>query len=309
MTRFLCAFALFLATTSSASATEGLVWKWDGPQRYVIRADIELAAPRLLREEQNREALVARVLFEAATTCSVRNPLGKKAWELDCTLDQVSLSATSGGVGANVLGEVLQDVSDLYADGHVVLQFGRDGRVRSMDLTGLDERTRRINQLYEEMRLYALRGFAALDLQLPRNGDDGGAPWQQKGPRAMELPDTYGTFGSVILAHQVFRNDGAVAFINSAGSGVIGSGETITVNGEERPKNFYDMSINGSARFDTAQGILLDHQYVVESTPTASSNSATGSHGGAYNQTIVLRHIAEGETPQIGPPAVLNPEP
>ena len=120
--------------------------------------------------------------------------------------------------------------------------------------------------------------------------------WRQKENLIAQLPSAYGTMGAVDLSHTIKKatEDGMID-LESIGRGTMAAGETVTINGTERPRDLYDMNIGGLATFDAGNGMLLTREVLVEGIPTASSVSAE--YGGvSYVQAVKLRYIPEGHT-------------
>ncbi len=72
----------------------------------------------------------------------------------------------------------------------------------------------------------------------------------------------------------------AVATIHTSGRGTLGPGTMVNRGGgEEVIADLYDMTVQGLTTFDTAMGTLLEAQYLIQGTPTASSESNQGTQG------------------------------
>jgi len=185
--------------------------------------------------------------------------------------------------------------------------FGRDGRLRNVDLEGVEARDRRTSEIREAMRLVMTRVYAPLDLQLPKNGDDKDrGAWKQGSSVVLEFPSDVGSMGSAKVRHTIVATEGSVVTIETTGRGTLGSGQMVEVApGQERPANLFEMSLAGRARFDTARGLLIDRDYTAEGTPTASSLTSDGREGYPYVQVAHLELIEEGTEP---PPLGANQE-
>jgi len=288
---------------SEAWAATGLEWQWEGVEhRFYIQAQVRPSELMWFRAENNREVRVAEFRVNLSTTCRPERLVGKRGWELRCDLDDFGIAAAPVASEQGLLLPILDELDDKFTGAWLQVVFTRDGRVKNVDLEGVDKSNRRISQIHESMRLVLVRAFAGLDLQLPKNGDDKGkGSWKQKAALAMGFPSDLGTMGSAEIIHEITATDGDVVELSSTGRGVLGSGEMVEVAGQERPKNLYDMSLSGTARFDVGRGLLLSREYLVEGNPTASSMMADGWAGIPYVQAVQVSWVEPGvDLPVVG---------
>jgi len=300
----LCAFLLGALASSPASASEGLAWKWDAPRRFQIFADVKLAEWLTFTKSHNVDARVTSFLLGVTASCADTGRGSKRTVEVGCTIEDLQIEAVSTESDQGRLQPILDEIDQKLVGAQVRILHGDDGRVKNYDVDGLDKDWRRENLMAETLRLVLGRAFAALDLQLPRKGDDRGRAWRQTGVLALAVPSAHGSVGQSTVDHQVGKVSGTRVEITSAGRGVVGSGAMIQVapGGPERPANMYDMTIHSVAVFDTALGTLLERQYLAEGSPTASSLASEGTKGTTYVQAVRLRLIPDGvDAPPLGP--------
>ena len=303
------AFSTGIMAASPAMALDGLEWQWAEGQerRFLIQSEVELSDVMFFNAEQNAEIRVTYFTVVADITCSPVSE-SKSGWALSCTIGGASLSAAPIYQDAARLPEVLAEMDEKYEAARLEIQLGRDGRVKSLGLEGVSQRNRRISGIQEVMRLVLGRGIAGLDLQLPPKGTDKDRGlWKQKASMAMALPSNQGTMGGATTTHQIGSTADGIVNIVSEGHGTLGSGEMIMVGGVERPRNLFDMTFAGSGRFDTVNGQLLERQYIVEGTPTASSVSAEAIDGAKYQQATVIQLIDADREIELGPSVALEP--
>jgi hypothetical protein len=199
---------------------------------------------------------------------------------------------------------ILVEADDALTGATVQFLFGRDGRVRDVELVGLHMKAddRRSAEREEGLRLLMVRTFAPLDLQLPRKGDDGGkGAWRQKESLIFGFPSGVGALGSASIGHEIAEVTGDLIDLRSTGHGVIGAGDSVAVAGTERVANMYDMRMEGTARFDRATGRLLSRDYTARGTLTASSVDAAAGGGSTYVQVGSLRWLVDdAPVPDLG---------
>ncbi len=294
----------FVAPLQAAHAVTGLAWQWqEGVQhRYLLQVQVRLSELMWFKATLNREVRVVEFRANVITNCRCNGALGKKAWRVNCKIEDIALQAAPVVQEAGLLQAVLDEMATNYRGATAQLQFMTDGRLRNIDLEGVDKRNRRIAEIHETMRLILVRALAPLDLQLPKKGDDGERGfWKQSNVLAMAFPSNQGTMGSSSVEHRIVKQEGDILTLNTEGRGTLGTGETIIVANQERPKNLYDMSISGSAEFDRGRGVLLRRDYMVQGMPTASSLMAEGAQGIPYVQAAHVELIAPGQPlPELG---------
>lgn len=294
------ALASVLAS-SEASAADGLQWTWEGPLRYYLEADVNYPTRLTMMAENNIQSRVWAATTRVVTTCEPVGKAAKRSRQVNCRIDDVAFAAVPQDTDAANLVEILDATEQMLQGAWVQMEFGFDGRVRSIDLEGLKTKNvnDRVQEIQETTRLILVRAFAALDLELPKEGSDEGKSWEHAGALAVGFPSMRGSVGSVPVTVQVARESGNLVTMTTKGAGISGPGETMAATGQLA--NQYDMQLSGSATFDTAQHALVARQYTVEGTLTASSIMAEGGTGVSYIQKVQLRLLAPDEpAPQIG---------
>ncbi|MBW1878085.1 MAG: hypothetical protein JRJ84_06975 [Deltaproteobacteria bacterium] len=292
-----------LSTSGRAGAVTGLEWQLgEQPVRYLITARVQLPELMWFNAEVNVETRVSEFQVDLVTRCISAGEAGKKGWQLICAIEDIALRAAPAASESGRTLLVLDEWDEKLLGATVQLLFNRDGRLRNVDLEGVEASDRRTSQIRETMRLVMTRVYAPLDLQLPKNGDDRDrGTWKQGSSVVLEFPSDVGSMGAAVVRHTVLAVEASVVTIETTGRGTLGSGEMVQVAGQERPANLFEMSLAGRARFDTARGVLLDRDYVVEGRPTASSVSAEGREGYPYVQVAHLELVGEGvEPPPLG---------
>ncbi len=290
------ALLLCAVLPSHARATEGLEWKLeDGSVRYHLQAQVRLSEMLWFRSERNDNARVAEFRVDVLTSCKP-SQAQKKGWELRCDIVAVGLQAAPLPQDAGKMGPIAEEMAQSLTGTWVQVDFRRDGTLKNLHLEGIESENRRVSQIHEILRLVLVRAFAGLDLKLPKKGSDGGkGSWKQKTSLSMGFMSDQGTLGSSATTHEITATEGSVVEITSQGQGTLGSGEMILINGQERPRNLYDVVFQGVARFDTARGLLVYREYIVDARPTASALLAEGTEGVHYVQAVRVQLVEEGQ--------------
>ncbi len=302
------ALATSLFAARDAAAAEGLQWTWDAPLRYYLEADVNYPTRITLQAENNIQSRVWASTTRVVTTCAPYGEPAKRSLEVRCAIDDIAFAAVPQDVDAENLVTVLDETEKMLQGAYVQLEFGYDGRIRAIDLEGFSTKNvnDRVRETQETTRVILIRAFAALDLELPKEGRDGGEPWEQQGALALGFPSLRGSIGSAPVTIQVARESGSLVTLLTRGGGVVGPGETMVTTGQ--PMNQYDLKITGSATFDTAKHALVARQYTVHGDLTPSSLQAQGGTGVPYIQNVQLRLLAPDEpAPQIGENMLVTP--
>ena len=162
-----------LCVSVPAHAVDGLVWNWDKPKRFLLISDVNAPEFLLWQAEFNYQARVFKWRTNIVASC-VPSDVGKKTALVNCHIEDISLQATSLPGDMKNLPKVLEDLDAKLSGASLQLELSMDGRVRSIDLEGIDKKRRRLTEIVETMRLVLARAIAPLDLQMPKKGTDGG---------------------------------------------------------------------------------------------------------------------------------------
>jgi hypothetical protein len=291
---------------SPAWAVTGLEWKFPAEgHRFHLMTRINLPEWYLFAAEKNTEVRVSQVLLEVVTRCVPAVEL-KSGWRLDCTLEDVAIQALALPADRGNLEATLAEYDERLTGKVLQVELGRDGRVRNIDLEAYNNRLERTAAIRENLRLIFARAFALVDLQLPKKGDDKGKGlWKQDNLLAVGFPSTRGVLGAVRIAHKIEATEGSTVSIASAGGGILYTGDTVMVQGQERPRNSYNFAYEGKAVFDTAAGAMVSREYLAKGVPTASSTMGENGVGFPYVQAAAL-DLVTGEAPTLPPTGLLQ---
>jgi hypothetical protein len=292
--------ASVISGATAAHAETGLAWQWEEGQehRFVVRSDVQFPEGFAMNGEDNMETFTTRLKLAFLLRCSPKALRGKRGWEMRCDIDDASIGAVPSPNSVGRMKPVLDEWLAIYRD-KAWLEFylGRDGRVSSIDLEGLDRRNRRMQDIGAHQRQVAMRALAPFNLQFPKKGDDQGrGQWIQRDAIAMTYPSREGSMGGATITHGIHEQAGlpeGQTFIVSHGEGTVSSAEEYG----ESVRNVFLMALDGSARFDRARGLLLENQFFAEGTPTASSIVAEGKDSLTYQQTSYMQWVPDGQEP------------
>ncbi len=290
-----------MSLSSPAMATNGLEWQWEvGEKRtYELAAHVLMPTVLTLESERNHQARLAEWFVEVVSTCEALEE-NKRGWRLRCDVHDLRLRGQGPVQDQDKLQAIIPEFDERMSRGWIQVSLSRNGRISDFDLEGLEKETPRLKRGHELARVFLYRAFTALDMQLPRKGDDRNqGAWSDDRPRAMEMvPAPNGTSGGSETAHVVKKVDGPEVHVATAARG--------TITGDEDRIGYFAVELNGAATFDRERGILLDRGYNLVGTATASSVYATTD--GKYLHGAVAEFLpngTEGREP-YGPSGLLT---
>jgi hypothetical protein len=293
-----CAAALGLLLAADAQAASGLEWKWEAGQtrRFLVRSAVEIPEPIDFLGKLNSDARISKFTLTMVLNCAAETALGKSAWLLRCDIDAAGLQALPLPAHVGQVGPIAEQWADVLQD-EAWLQIVQrtDGKLKSVDLEGVDKSNDRFQRVAEWMRQMCLRAVAPLDIHLPRKGELEGDAWFQTSGMAIAAPSFTGGIGAVRWTHQIQSTDGAVlAWVDRADGTIQPGGESV-----DSSLMTLAMTLDGSARFDTALGALVESQYYAAGQATSSSAQSEAGRNARYVQTSYLQLLVDGVVPMV----------
>lgn len=298
-----------LGVSSLAHAAGGLAVQWaEGETRtYSLQSRTLLPAQMRLQAAENLDARVDQMWLDVVTTCGIEELIGKKRINLVCTLDDVQVRGMAVPSDLKRAPKIIAEMDASLTGAKVQLQYLRDGRLRGLDLEGVDKSTPRLEEQHEVLRLLLLRTFAALDVGMPKKGDDRGGSWETRESFALALPVQAGTLGNYKLIWTATGAEGGIVDLSATAKGIITGGQMVPSGQGEEPAIQVRVELDGKARFNTQTGVLLEHSYTVEGQHTASSIMAEQGRSLPYVHSASALFLPPGEAPPaLGASGLLN---
>ncbi|MCB9760093.1 MAG: hypothetical protein H6739_09690 [Alphaproteobacteria bacterium] len=245
-----------------------LVYHWpeDEPLHYRIQMYLSTPYGTRFYASENLDARVSEMTMALLLKCRAKPP-EEKYQSMACEIHRVELGgATRTGEDHKVREIFAEYVQDLSA-ATIQVEMTPRGRVRTVDLEGIEKGYDRQALKHEYLRLVVSRGLSALEVEMPKDGDPRDKPWRQKGsPLAMRLPVPTGTAGGVRMMHEVLgaSDDGVV--IRSIGQGTLqqgGTASTATISA----------FLSGQAVFDTERKVLVKNEQTFQGVFTAQAGN------------------------------------
>lgn len=279
----------FAASATPAAADAPLAWDWSRSHRYYIETHVALPTWVWLGTPFNRQARTTGFELRLVTTCGDAEVERSKVAEVNCPIEDVSLSARGLPQEEGLLQPILEELDAALTGSVVQLQIHADGRLVNVDLEdALDRRNRRSGRINETLRLVVSRAFAGLDLVVPEGDED---TWVQYRSWLMRAPSSAGSSGGLELVNRKIDQTGAYVLVQSAGRGLIVPNSEI---------DRYDARMTSETWFDVATGRMTDRTWTVIAGPTASSFIAQGAAGYPYTQRGRLVALTEGQKWDVG---------
>ncbi len=289
---------LMLLSTVQAAP---LSLQWDAdPIRYHGELLLQRGEPIALLSANNIDVRATTVMLAADMTCT--GEAAGKNWKVECAIDEIAIQ---GGAYTpdeqERLDTIFTEYSALMSTATVQLVQRADGRLRSVDLEGIDKSDERMSEIHESLRLLMRRLFAPLDIQLPKKGSaEVGETWKHKGGAvALELFSKYGTFGGSSVTYTLAAAEGGMATVTSEGRGNIGVSSTgATMEMEDgsistsASSELYNTLSFGNGRLDTTSG----HWLFVDSSAEGQRNQAVAKSASQFIQAAWLGRINDDGT-------------
>ena len=168
-----------LLTTTAGAAEMNLSWG-DQPVRYHAEVLIQHFYPIEVLAMQNISVRATTLMAGADLTC--KGEPFKKGTQVTCTVDTVSMQGEPQHPSdTDRLNQVMMEYGTILTGATLQIELGADGRLKVVDLEGVDKADERQREIHETLRLISRRMVAPLDMQLPRKGEaTAGDSWKHK---------------------------------------------------------------------------------------------------------------------------------
>jgi len=283
---------IFVALWTSLAFGSELQWSWapDGQVAYRLEATLVSPQGQTWPAEKNLNARVMETRITVETRCAGK--LDGKNWVVDCSLDTVELSGVSLPGTESTAQTVLLEYENEMKGKTVNFRMGLDGRVKKFDLQGVNTRNSNHGLVLDGVRQILRRAFSPFDLQLPKNGDDRGKKWSQKGsPMVFEVMSAQGTAGGVSFKHLVSGRDGEAVRISSSGRAAVIDGVAI----EAGASAMIRISVSGTSQFNASLGILDWSEVNTKTDHSTSNMQGLSKHGPPRYSARLGRVLETGE--------------
>jgi len=218
-----------LVTAMAAPAIEEIMVysdpfaRWDGT-RWLVETEVFVPFPITISRVRNAAFRSYALQMRAVISCEKDARLGRKRYEVMCTIDDIGLQATTVNrwrTRADIqrVQQVLDNVDEMLTGSRVQLQVDDAGTLRNIDLEGLSQRNERERESAESLRQLVSRLMAGFHLHIPNPGQRR-APWTERNSLLLAMPSSTGIMGATNLDHEWLTiND--TTLIRSGGGGTV----------------------------------------------------------------------------------------
>lgn len=287
---------------------EIVVWadpfkQWD--QRWLVQTELRFPVAQSLGGVNRRVVAASILRVRAVLDCNKDAPRGNHRWNVSCRVDDVAFQALQEGRDRlGVGGAILAEWDAMFTGETIGLVVRDDRAILSTDLVSGPSGTPFERQSHEFLRQVAIKLVSPLQVELPDLVSIG-ETWFEPRSRLLEMPSSTAPFGISEVVHSLSDVDGHWV-VQSQGRGAQRPGIDFsgTVDGT------FMLRLDGVARFDQGDGMLVERVWQVGGFPTASSDPVRSPllprirpyH--AFGQLLLLD---DSERPVLGPTRFLAP--
>ncbi|MFT4975612.1 MAG: hypothetical protein ACI8S6_001499 [Myxococcota bacterium] len=271
---------MWMVLLGGLAAAASLELNIEGPARYHGEALIQSGTPVQLLASNNINARVVMIGVAIDYTCVGRT--SDRGWAMDCEMDNVGLQGAAfspqeqEGVDA-----IMTEYAGFMEEASVQIELNPDGRVRLVDIEGIDKRDERMRNVHEYIRLIVRRTFAPLDIQMPRKSEaDVDDKWKRKsGGLTFELFSRFGTVGGSLIKYVLTEATAEQLTVTHEGRGNIGvssAGATLTMEDgatDSTTSALYNTLSSGYGYFDPSSHRWLYAEYQTQGTLNQAATS------------------------------------
>jgi hypothetical protein len=265
-----------LSMLASAGAAEmNLAWSSE-TIRYHAEVLIQHFNPIEVLAIQNLNVRATTLMAAADLSCSGKAL--KKGWSVDCSIDTIAMQGEPQYADdMDALNTVLLEYGSILTGALIQIELGADGRIKVVDLEGVDKADERQREIHEKLRLIVRRMVAPLDLQLPKKGmAEAGDSWKHKNSAiAFEIFSKYGTLGGSVLKYSVLSDSPSEVTLAAEGHGNIGLSNSGSTYGFSEGSSSSEAS-SGSSSTGYASSSVTSTLYNVVAQTAGRFDVATG---------------------------------
>lgn len=259
-----------LAEPTSAVSVDGWTWPQGTVRTFHLESLEVVPGPWQIRQRGGlQSARTNKVRSEFVLQCTAVDQT-PRAWELECeVLDAAFIGTPVLAEDPRVLETVLGTFATLAESGTVDITMGRDGRVLSVDLDGLNQEDQADRAIVEWIRLRLILALSGLDVGLPPAGVDG---WTQRDHLWAMSPYTSAIRGGIRVENSL-QDEAGLTLITSKAQGTLSlsnSTAALELNG------LWKLQGGSQLTLDREQGAVVSGSWALVGLPTASAGVIEG---------------------------------
>jgi len=250
--------------------------RWDNT-RWKVETELVLPFRLPLNREINQGFQTRAIQMETVFLCSKTWKLGRKSWEVDCTIEDFAIRSAvrqknPRPTHIETVRSVLGEIDQRLTGARIQIQVSDDGRVTNFDLEGVSKDNRRLSEMHEVQRQLMRQVLAGFHMRLRKGRALKIGKWHEYNSEIMTVPvppELTASAGSSLVVHYLNAYDGHV-LVQSIGEGGLyvdyGGGREVT----------YVARLDGVAIFDPNEGYMIERVWTLRGDPSASAQFGLG---------------------------------
>jgi len=127
-------------------------WNFDdGAHRFRIQTDIQVPERVTLGAAQNKSLRTQQIQMTLITECAKDSERGKKGWNLDCEIEDISIRVNP--LEQNADEQILHEWTTRLKGAMLDVAFRRDGRLVSVDIESMEKQNDRDGLILSSMEV------------------------------------------------------------------------------------------------------------------------------------------------------------
>ena len=196
--------------------------RWDKTRWFVVN-ELILPIPVAFARDFNLSFASYAFQIRAVLACEQTHKMSRKRIEVDCTIEDVGIQATSqrrqrGEGDRKLVKAVLDEVDGKMTGLRVQLQTDFKGGLQNIDIEGLSTSNVRQRAIQETLRQVLMRTMSGFHLRIPDHAQRDGS-YRETGSSLMQMPSRTASSGSSRLVHTVSVRPDGLQIVQSLGEG------------------------------------------------------------------------------------------
>lgn len=283
---------LLIASSLSSTSEAAPTWRWSStPVRYHAELSTSVRQAVEFDAQRNTSGRWVELWIGLDTSCT--GAPQKKGWKVSCTLSNVQFAGKPmRSTDAEGLTITLEEWSATLQGKTVVMTVDASGRLKKLDLQGIEGNDSRTNDIVDQMRTAMYQAFRLFDLPLPTDDAAWASTWKQKGDAPLfHLWSVTGSVGAWDLHHRQEVGPGGQKLLKTEGKGTVQQGEKV----DGGVDGVIYIEVGGTTVFDEALGLMTYRQVAINAS---TSNALAEAHGESwFTQEVTVSRLADLPAP------------
>lgn len=196
--------------------------RWD-KTRWFVATELILPIPVAFARDFNWSFASYAFQIRGILGCQQAAKMSRKRIEVDCTIEDVGIQATSqrrqkGKQDRRLVQAVLDEVDDKLTGVQVQMQTDFKGGVNNIDIEGIETKNVRQRAIQETLRQVLMRMMSGFHLKIADHAQRDGK-YTEKASNLMQMPSATASQGSSRLVHEVTVRPDGLQIVQTVGEG------------------------------------------------------------------------------------------